>query len=88
LLLTVRSPSTTALPPKVEWPHVLCHWTRPGTNIDPGAPGNPVRINGYEQWRLTNDGLIAESQRRFDQTAYQKQLEDSPNMPLSGHSAQ
>jgi hypothetical protein len=34
-----------------------------------------VLISGYEQWRFTDDRLIAESQGYFDPAAYQKQLE-------------
>jgi uncharacterized protein (TIGR02246 family) len=59
----------------VEGPQVTYHWTLTGTNTGPGATGKSVRISGYEQWRFTDDGLIAESQGRFDQAAYQKQLE-------------
>jgi predicted ester cyclase len=69
-----------------EGPHVKYHWTLTGTNTGTGATGKSVRISDYEQWRFTDDGLIAESQGHFDQAAYQKQLEDTPNMPLSGHS--
>jgi predicted ester cyclase len=59
----------------VEGPHVIYRWTLTGTNTGPGATGKAVRISGYEQWRFTDDGLIAESQGHFDQAAYQKQLE-------------
>ena len=59
----------------VEGPHVKYHWTLTGTNTGPGGTGKAVRISGYERWRLTDDGLIAESQGHFDQAAYQKQLE-------------
>jgi uncharacterized protein (TIGR02246 family) len=59
--------------------HVKCHWTLTGTNTGPGGTGKSVRINGYEQWRFADDGLIAESQGRFDQAAYQKQPESLPD---------
>ena len=59
--------------------HVKCHWTLTGTNTGPGGTGKSVRINGYEQWRFADDGLIAESQGHFDQAAYQKQLESLPD---------
>ncbi len=59
----------------VDGPHVKYHWTLTGTNTGPGGTGKAVRISGYERWRLTDDGLIAESQGHFDQAAYQKQLE-------------
>jgi uncharacterized protein (TIGR02246 family) len=69
----------------VEGPHVMYHWTLTGTNTGPEVTGKSVRMSGYEQWRFTDDGLIAESQGHFDQAAYQKQLEDTPNIPLLGH---
>jgi SnoaL-like polyketide cyclase len=49
----------------VEGPHVKYHWTLIGTNTGPGATGKSVCISGYEQWRFTDDGLIAESQAHF-----------------------
>jgi uncharacterized protein (TIGR02246 family) len=58
-----------------EGPHVMYHWTLTGTNTGPGGIGMSVRISGCEQWRFTDDGLIAESQGHFDDAAYQKQLE-------------
>lgn len=36
--------------------------------------GNRVRISGFEEWTLGADGLIAESQGRFDQAEYEHQL--------------
>jgi predicted ester cyclase len=62
----------------VEGPHVVYHWTLTGTNTGTAATGKSVRISGYERWRLTDDGLITESQGHFDQAAYEKQLESSP----------
>jgi predicted ester cyclase len=49
-------------------------WTLTGTNTGPGGSGRPVRISGYEEWRLGADGLIAESQGHFDQADYDRQL--------------
>jgi steroid delta-isomerase-like uncharacterized protein len=63
----------------VEGSLVMYHWTLTGTNTGPGATGKSVRIDGYEQWRFTDDGLIAESQGHFDQAAYEKQLESFPD---------
>jgi steroid delta-isomerase-like uncharacterized protein len=62
----------------VEEPHVIYRWTLTGTNTGPGATGKVVRISGYEQWRFTGDGLIAESKGYFDQAAYQRQLGSHP----------
>jgi uncharacterized protein (TIGR02246 family) len=51
------------------------HWTFIGTNTGPGGTGNRVRFSGVEEWKLATDGLIAESQGRFDAADYQRQLE-------------
>jgi hypothetical protein len=41
--------------------------------------GHPVRISGYEVWRMGADGLIANSQGRFDAEEYHRQLQlDNP----------
>ncbi len=50
------------------------HWTLVGTNTGPGGTGNRVRINGFEEWTMGEDGLVAESQGRFDQAEYDRQL--------------
>ena len=34
----------------------------------------PVRISGYELWKIDNDGLIAESKGHFDSAEYERQL--------------
>lgn len=53
-------------------------WTLLGKNTGPGGTGQKVRINGFEMWRMGGDGLIAESQGRFDSADYQRQLESGP----------
>ena len=50
------------------------HWTLTGTNTGPGGTGKRVRISGYEQWKIDNDGLIAESKGHFDSAEYERQL--------------
>lgn len=50
------------------------HWTLTGTNTGPGGTGKPVRISGYEEWRIGADGLIAESKGHFDAAEYERQL--------------
>jgi len=50
------------------------HWTLTGTNSGPGGTGKRVRISGYELWKIDNDGLIAESNGRFDSKDYERQL--------------
>ena len=51
------------------------HWTFIGTNTGPGGTGRRVRFSGYEEWRIGEDGLVAESQGHFDAADYQRQLE-------------
>lgn len=53
------------------------HWTLVGTNTGPGGTGNRVRISGFEEWTIGQDGLIAESKGHFDQAEYERQLERS-----------
>jgi len=50
------------------------HWTLTGTNTGPGGTGKPVRISGYELWKIDNDGLIGESKGHFDAADYEQQL--------------
>jgi uncharacterized protein (TIGR02246 family) len=49
--------------------------TLTGTNSGPGGTGKPVRISGFEVWRIGADGLIAESNGYFDSMAWLHQLE-------------
>lgn len=51
------------------------HWTLTGANTGPGGTGNKVCISGFERWTMGADGLIAESQGRFDADEYRRQLE-------------
>jgi nuclear transport factor 2 (NTF2) superfamily protein len=50
------------------------HWTLIGANTGPDGTGNRVRITGFEEWTLGDDGLIAESQGHYDQAEYDRQL--------------
>jgi len=50
------------------------HWTFTGTNTGLGGTGNPVRISGYELWKIDKDGLISESTGYFDAAEYEWQL--------------
>jgi len=49
------------------------HWTLIGTNTGPDGTGKRVRISGYELWKI-DDGLIAQSEGRFDSGEYGRQL--------------
>jgi predicted ester cyclase len=51
------------------------HWTLTGTNTGPGGTGRTVRISGYEIWQMGAEGLIDNSQGRFDSEDYRRQLE-------------
>lgn len=50
------------------------HWNWTGTNTGPGGTGNAVDLVGFEQWRLTEDGVILESRGNLDDAEYQRQL--------------
>jgi len=47
------------------------HWTFTGTS----GTGKAVRISGYEEWTLGDDGLVLSSKGTFDQAEYDRQLE-------------
>jgi uncharacterized protein (TIGR02246 family) len=51
------------------------HWTLVGTNTGPGGTGREVRISGYEEWTIGDDGLIASSLGHFDQAEWDRQVE-------------
>ena len=51
------------------------HWTLVGTNTGPAGTGQRVRISGFEEWTIGEDGLIAASLGHFDQAEYDRQLE-------------
>jgi nuclear transport factor 2 (NTF2) superfamily protein len=50
-------------------------WTLIGTNTGPGGTGRRVRISGFEEWTLGDDGLIGASLGHYDQAEYDRQLE-------------
>lgn len=54
--------------------HAIFRWTWTGTNTGPRGTGKSVRIRGYEEWTMSADGLIAQSNGHFDQAEYQTQL--------------
>ncbi len=53
---------------------IIYSWTLEGTNIGPGGIGSRVRISGFEEWRIGDDGLVAESLGNYDATEYQRQV--------------
>ena len=54
--------------------HAVYRWSLTGTNDGPGGTGRAVRISGYEEWTIGEDGLIAESRGHFDEDEYRRQL--------------
>ena len=59
---------------RIKGNRAVYHWTFIGTNTGPGGTGKRVRFSGYEEWKIGEDGLIAESQGHFDDDDYQRQL--------------
>jgi hypothetical protein len=57
------------------------HWTLVGTNTGPGGTGKRVRITGFEEWTIGEDGLIAASQGHYDQAEYDRQIEHGVDGP-------
>ena len=51
------------------------YWTLTGTNDVPNGTGNKVKISGFEEWILNDDGLIKESKGYFNEKEYKRQLE-------------
>ena len=56
-------------------------WTLAGTNTGPGGSGKRVRISGFEEWTIGDDGLIAASLGHYDQAEYDRQLEHGVEEP-------
>jgi hypothetical protein len=61
--------------------HTEYRWTLAGTNTGPGRTGRRVRISGFEEWTLGDDGLIAASLGHYDQAEYDRQLEHGVELP-------
>jgi len=57
-----------------EGDRVHFHWRWTGTNTGPEGTGNAVDLEGYEEWRFDDRGLIAETQGHMDDAEYQRQL--------------
>jgi predicted ester cyclase len=57
------------------------HWTLVGTDSGPSGTGRSVRISGFEEWTIGDDGLIAESQGHYDQAEYERQLQHRVKEP-------
>jgi uncharacterized protein (TIGR02246 family) len=59
----------------VDGDRIEFHWTFTGTNTGPGGTGNAVRVTGFEEWNIDDNGLIATSLGHYDQAEYARQLE-------------
>jgi len=60
---------------RMEDDRAVYRWTFIGTNTGPGGTGKRVRFSGFEEWKIGEDGLIAESQGHFDNADYLRQLD-------------
>lgn len=60
----------------VEGPTVEYRWTFTGTNAGPGGTGKAVRVDGYEEWTLDDEGLISRSLGHYDADEYARQLRE------------
>ena len=58
----------------VDGKRAVYRWTLTGRNTGPGGSGRSVRISGYEEWTIGEDGLIARSEGHFDEAEYERQL--------------
>src|SRR5438094_6810658 len=58
----------------VDGDRIEYHWTFTGTNTGPGGTGNAVRVTGYEEWKISAEGLIAASLGHYDAAEYARQL--------------
>ena len=55
------------------------YWTLTGTNTGSNGTGNNVKISGFEEWTINDNGLIQNSKGYFDEKEYQRQLEFGAN---------
>lgn len=60
----------------IDGERAIYRWTLTGTNTGPGGTGNSVDISGYEEWTLDSEGWILESRGNFDETEYERQLQE------------
>ncbi len=50
------------------------HWTLTGVNSGPGGTGQHINVKGFEEWRMGEDGSIAESQAHLSIADLQRQM--------------
>lgn len=51
-------------------------WTLEGANSGPGGTGNLVRIEGWQNWRLSHDLLIVAADGGYDAAEYERQIRE------------
>ena len=51
--------------------HAIFVWTLEGRHVE---TGKQVRVGGWEEWRLSEQVLVAESRGRFDAAEYDRQV--------------
>ena len=56
--------------------HAVLRWTFEGHNTGPEGTGNYAKVSGWEYWRYTDDGLVAESFGHFDAEDYERQVNE------------
>ena len=56
-------------------------WTLVGTNTGSRGAGRRVRISGFEEWSIGDNGLIASSLGHYDQAEYERQLDECVEEP-------
>jgi quercetin dioxygenase-like cupin family protein len=62
-------------------PHgAVYRWTLTGTNTGPGGTGRPVRISGYEEWMMSEDGLVEKSLGHFNRAEYERQIKGEASL--------
>ena len=54
--------------------YCVFQWTLEGTNSGPEGTGARVVLSGWEYWRMTDDGQVAESRGHFDAADFERQL--------------
>ena len=59
----------------VEGDTVIFRWTLTGTNTGPGGTRRAVKTSGFEEWRMSAGGLVAESLGHLDADDYRRQLD-------------
>jgi hypothetical protein len=57
------------------------HWTMSGVNSGPGGTGQRVSVKGIEEWRMGEDGLIAESKGHFSIAEFARQITQGAKTP-------